>query len=115
MFHRMPIFDHMGNFNLIHIDENTGQAYERKACLNELDMTSYSYIYGNNTGSRLLDTVYVYADSPDDYYDLMLHCVSPRGIFNHDAPDVSSYLDLMRAKSRFFASLRESRHNDASE
>lgn len=106
MFGNMTIFDHEGNFNLYYIDEKTGSIYERVARLNELDMSSYNKFYTQQESGRLLDTIWVYADSPADYYDLMLHCASPSGIFSSEFPPDKMW-EYRISKSDFFASLRE--------
>lgn len=102
----MTIFDHEGNFNLYYLDENRGSVYQRVARLNELDMSGYNRIYTQQTSGRLLDTICVYADSADDYYDLMLHCISPSGLYSYEFPK-DKLMEFRIAKSRFFASVRE--------
>ena len=104
----MTVFDSNGNFNLYYLDENRGAVYQCKACFNELDMSSYNRIYTQQASGRLLDTIYVYANSPEDYYDLMIHCISPKGLYSYEY-DADKMMELRIAKSRFFASVREQR------
>lgn len=102
----MTVFDSNGNFNLYYLDERSGSVYQRLASLNKLDMAGYNRIYTQQASGRLLDTIYVYANSADDYYDLMLHCISPTGLYSYEFPK-DALMEFRVAKSRFFASVRE--------
>ena len=105
MLDDMTIIDSDGNFNLYYIDDINRDVFIGKACLNDLDMTHYNSVYSFD-GAHILDSLPVYAGSPEEYFDIMFHCASPAGLYAMDVTK-DGLIELSRAKSRFFAFLRE--------
>lgn len=103
----MTVFDSNGDFNLYYLDESNS-VFQTTARFCNIDMSDYNSMYEQPSSGRLLDSVYVYAETPtpDSYFDTMFHGVSPVGIFSQDHP-AGKLLEYRDAKSRFFSSARE--------